>query len=421
MKPTDPLRPSPSSRQACPVVKQTVIAILFVIVLTGTAHAQLAVRGGMVYTMEGAPIENGVVLVRDGQIERVGPAASVAIPDGYRVLEAAVVTPGLVDARGTVGLSGILNQPQDQDHLDTSAPIQPELRMIDAYDPTEPLVEWVLGFGTTTVQVGPSPGAPVGGQTAIFKTNARTVDAGLVEDAPMVAITVGSGTRRNFDSPGTRSKLIAELRGAFMGAQQYAEGLANEDEAKRPARDLRKEALARVLSGEAAALITAHRANDILTALRLADEFDLRMILDGGAEAYLVTDELKAANVPVILHPTMIRAGGEAKNASFETAKLLRDAGLSVAIQSGYEGYVPKTRVVLFEAGIAAANGLGRDDALRTITIDAAQILGIADRVGSLAEGKDADLVLFDGDPFEYTSHVCTVIVGGDVAVDECR
>ena len=401
-------------------MKHSVIAIVALFFAAVPAQAQLAVRGGLVYTMDGDPIADGVVLVRDGTIERVGPAASTPIPDGYRVLDAAVVTPGLVDARGTVGLSGILNQPQDQDHLDTSEPIQPELRAIDAYDPTEDLVDWVLGFGVTTVQVGPSPGAPVGGQTAIFKTHARTVADGLVVDAPMVAFTVGSGTQRNFDSPGTRSKLIAELREALMEAQRYADDMANE-EAKRPARDLRKEALARVLSGEAAALITAHRAHDILTALRLADEFDLRMILDGGAEAYLVTDELKAANVPVILHPTMIRAGGEAKNASFETAATLHDAGLLVAIQSGYEAYVPKTRVVLFEAAVAAANGLGMEDALRAVTIDAAQILGIADRVGSLAEGKDADLVLFDGDPFEYTSHVCTVIAGGEIAVDECR
>ncbi len=401
-------------------MKHSVIAIVLFF-LAGSAHAQLAVRGERVYTMEGAPIENGVVLIRDGQIERVGPAGTVAIPDGYRVLDAAVVTPGLVDARGTVGLSGILNQPQDQDHLDTSDPIQPELRAIDAYDPTEDLVAWVLGFGVTTVQVGPSPGAPVGGQTAIFKTHARTVAEGLVADAPMVAFTLGTGFRGNFDSPGTRSKEIAMLRTALMEAQRYAEDMENEDEAKRPARDLRKEALARVLSGEAAALITAHRAHDILTALRLAEEFDLRMILDGGAESYLVIDQLKAANVPVILHPTMVRAGGETQSASFETAKTLHDAGLLVAIQSGYEAYVPKTRVVLFEAAVAAANGLGLENALRTVTIDAAQILGIADRVGSLAEGKDADLVLFDGDPFEYTSHVCTVIAGGEVAVDECR
>jgi imidazolonepropionase-like amidohydrolase len=401
-------------------VKYTVIAIA-ALLLAPLAHAQLAVRGGIVYPVDGAPIEDGVVLVRDGKIERVGPASAVVIPDGYEVREAAVVTPGLVDAYGTVGLSGILNQPQDQDHLDTSEPIQPELRAIDAYDPTEDLVAWVLSFGTTTVHVGPSPGAPVGGQTAIFKTNAATVADGLVAEAPMVAFAVGPDIRRNFDSPGTRSKLIAGLREALMEAERYVEDMQAEDEAERPARDLRKEALARVLSGEAAALFEAHRAHDILTALRLADEFGLRMILSGGSEAYLVTDELKAAGVPVILHPTMMRAGGEAQNASYETAALLRDAGIPVAIQSGYEGYVPKTRVTLFEAAVAAAHGLGMEDALRAVTLDAAQILGVDDRVGSLTAGKDADLVLFDGDPFEYTSHVCTVVVDGEIAADECR
>lgn len=407
------------SRQPLRPVKRVAIAVL--LLFTASAHAQIAVRGGVVHTMEGEAVENGVVLVRDGLIERVGPASSVTIPSGYRVLDAAVVTPGLVDARATVGVSGILNQPGDQNHLDTSAPIQPELRILDAYDPTEDLVAYVLGFGVTTAHVGPSPGAPVAGQTAVFRTHARTVADALMEEAPMVAFTLGSGIRRNFESPGTRSKEIAMLREALLGAQRYAEKMADEDESKRPDRDLRKEALARVLSGEAAALVTAHRAHDILTALRLADEFGLRLVLDGAAEAYLVTDQLSDARVPVILHPTMARPGGDLQSATFETAKLLRDAGITVAIQSGYEAYVPKTRVVLFEAAIAAANGLGMEDALRTITIDAARILGIDDRVGSLAEGKVADLVLFDGDPFEYTSHVCTVIAGGEIVSDECR
>ena len=401
-------------------MKTSVLAFI-VLLLAPAASAQLAVRGDVIHPVDGAPIENGVVLIRDGKIEAVGPASDVAIPDGYEIRDAVVVTPGLVDAYGTVGLSGILNQEGDQDHLDTSDPIQPELRAIDAYDPQEALVDWVREFGTTTVHVGPSPGAPVGGQTAIFKTHAETVAEGLVAEGPMVAFAVGPDIRRNFDSPGTRSKLIAGLREALMEAQRYAENSANDDETKRPARDLRKEALARVLSGEAAALVEAHRAHDILTALRLADEFDLRMILSGGSEAYLVTDELKAAGVPVILHPTMMRAGGEAKNASFETAATLRDAGIPVAIQSGYESYVPKTRVVLFEAAVAAANGLGREDALRAVTLAPAEILGIADRVGSLMVGKDADLVLYDGDPFEYTSHVCTVIIDGEIAADECR
>ena len=144
-------------------------------------------------------------------------------------------------------------------------------------------------------------------------------------------------------------------------------------------------------------------------------------MLDGAAEAYLLVDQIKAAGVPVILHPTMFRSRGEAKNLSFETAAKLRAAGIPVALQSGYEGYVPKTRVVLFEAAVAASNGLKFEEALATITVDAAKILGVDDRIGSIEAGKDADLALFDGDPFEYTSHCVGTVIDGRVVSDVAR
>jgi imidazolonepropionase-like amidohydrolase len=194
-----------------------------------------------------------------------------------------------------------------------------------------------------------------------------------------------------------------------------------QNEAEKPTRSLGMEALARALRREIPLLITAHRAHDLLAALRLSQEFNLRIILDGAAEAYLVADAIKAAGVPVILHATMVRARGETENLSMETAATLRKAGIPVALQSGYESYVPKTRVVLFEAAIAAAHGLSFVDALATVTIDAARILGIAGRVGSLEAGKDADLALFDGDPFEYTSHVVGVVIDGRVVSQEAR
>jgi imidazolonepropionase-like amidohydrolase len=392
--------------------------VLLPVVLPSGASAQIAVRADTVYTMEGPPIIGGIVLVRGTTIEAVGRASAVRIPAGYQVLEASVVTPGLIDARGTVGLSGILNQPHDQEHMDLSGPLQPELRALDAFAHDEELVGWVRSFGITTVQVGPSPGALSGGQTSVFKTRGRSADADLVSDAPMVQFTVGPSVRGNFQNAGTRARGIALLREALIGAQRYAE---QQNGDKAPARNLRNEALARVLSGEAVALITAHQAHDILTALRLAEEFGLRMVLDGGAEAYRVIDELRAAGVPVILHPTMMRAGGEVRNASMETAARLADAGILFAIQSGYEGYVPKTRVVLFEAAIAAANGLDRQRALAAITLDAARILGLESRVGSIAPGKDADLVLFNGDPFEYVTRVCGVLIEGEIVSSSCR
>lgn len=380
------------------------------------AAAQLAVRGETVYTMAGAPIRDGVVLIRDGKIERVGPAAQVQVPAGYRTLTARVVTPGLVDAHSVVGMAGYLNQRQDQDQLETSSPIQPELRAIDAYNTREELVAWLRDFGVTTVHTGHGPGALASGQTMIVKTVGDNLAEALVDSATMVAFTLGPSVSGNFKSPGTRPKSIAMLRTELLKAREY---MRKQDSAD-AARDLKLEALAAVLRGEMPALVTAQTATDILGALRLADEFGFELVLDGAAESYLVLDEIRRAGVPVILHPTMVRPGGEMRNATVETAPKLRAAGIPVALQSGYEGYVPKTRVVLFEAGQAAANGLSFEDALRTITIDAARIIGADRRVGSLEPGKDGDVVLFDGDPFEYTSHVCGVVVDGKVVSERC-
>ena len=147
----------------------------------------------------------------------------------------------------------------------------------------------------------------------------------------------------------------------------------------------------------------------------------LRLVLDGGADAHLLVDELVAAGIPVIVHATMARSTGERENLSFETAGRLDAAGIPIALQSGYESYVPKTRVVLFEAAVAAAHGLPRDRALRSITLGAAELLGIADRVGSLEVGKHGDVALFDGDPFEYTTHCVGTVIEGDVVSETVR
>jgi imidazolonepropionase-like amidohydrolase len=385
------------------------------------AAETLAVRVEKLWTAAGPPIADGVVLMRDGKIEKVGPAGEVRIPAGTRTIRGAVATPGLVDAHTVVGLSGIYNVDHDQDQLDTSSPIQPELRAVDAYNPRERLVEWLRELGVTTIHTGHGPGALAAGQTMVAKTVGDTVAEAVVVPEAMVAMTLGPEVGENFDSPGTRAKGVAMLRADLVKAQEYARKLESAEADKRPARDLKLEALARVLAGELPALVTAHSAVDIATALRLADEFGFRLVLDGASEAYLMLDEIAAAGVPVVLHPTMARLGGETRSASLETAAKLADAGIPFAIQSGYEPYVPKTRVVLFEAAVAAANGLGFERALAAVTIDAARIVGVADRVGSLAPGKDADVVVYDGDPFEYASHVCHVIVGGRVVSEVCR
>ncbi len=401
-------------------------AFVFQVVVSSTAAcAQVAVRGETVYTMAGPPIQNGVVLITDGKIEKVGPASQVEIPEGYRTLAAKVVTPGLIDAHTVVGLTGFMNQAQDQDQLERSEPIQPELRAIDAYNPQERLVQWVREFGVTSIHTGHAPGLPISGQTMIAKTTGETVDQAVRVTTSMIAVTLGEGAKGKVKgknaSPGTRSKVMALIRSELVKAREYARKRETAKEDKKPKRDLRLEVLGRVLQREVPLLITAHKAYDIISALRLAREFDLKIVLDGAAEAYMVLDQIKQAGVPVIIHPTMYRAVGERKNLSMETAAKLKEAGILFALQSGYESYVPKTRVVLFEAAIAAAFGLSFEDALGSVTISAARILGIDKFVGSLEAGKDGDVALFDGDPFEYTTHCIGVIIEGRVVSDVKR
>ncbi|HEV2914879.1 MAG TPA: amidohydrolase family protein [Pyrinomonadaceae bacterium] len=399
------------------------LASLFIIALAAvSALAQVAVRGETVYTMSGPAIRDGVVLIRDGKIERVGPSSAVTIPSGYKTISARVVTPGLIDAHSVVGLAGYLNQPHDQMQLERSAPIQPELRAVDAYNGRDRLVEWLRGFGVTTIHTGHGPGSLISGQTMIVKTTGGEVDQSTITQTAMIAASVGeAGLAPSGRSPGTYSKEIALLRAELLKAQEYDRKRASAKEGEKGSRDLRAEALVRVLKGELPLLVTVHRAHNIIAVLRLAREFNIRVILDGAAEAYLVVDQIKAAGVPVIIHPTMTRAAGETENLSMETAATLRKAGVSVALQSGYENYVPKTRVVLFEAAIAAANGLSFDEALAVITIDAARLLGISTRVGSLETGKDADLALYDGDPFEYTTHCTATLIDGKVVSEEAH
>ena len=374
-----------------------------------TAHAQLAIKGELVYTMNGEAITNGVVLVKGGKIEALGTAQSVTIPAGYTVITAKVVTPGLIDAHSVIGLNGALNQPHDQMALDGGGSIQPELRAIDAYNAEERLIEWVRQFGVTTIHTGHQPSALISGQTMIAKTFGKNVDEVTLVPTAMIAVTLGNDANAGAGkSPGTRAKQVAMLRAELIKATE------NSKKADAP-KDLRSVAMMAVIKREIPLLITANKAQDIMTAIRLAKEFNLRVVLDGAADAQIVINEIKASGFPVIIHPTMARPNGDANGLSMEDAAKLKAAGILVALQSGYEGYVPKTRVVLYEAAMAAANGMSKRDALALITIDAAKILGLDARIGSIAVGKDADIALYDGDPFEWTTHCIGTVINGVV------
>lgn len=406
-------------------IMKSVFLTVLIASCTITGYAQTyAIKGQKVYQVSGPVIENGVVIVRDGKIAEVGPESRVRIPQGVEVTEAMVVTPGFIDARSVVGLAGALNiQGSDQDQLERSSPFQPELRAIDAYNAREFLVEWVRELGITTLHTGHGPGAIASGQTMIVKTTGETLEEAVVDSVTMVAFTLGQTVTSNYSSVGSRSRIVAMLRSEFLKAQEYDKKVKNagDDASKLPARDLRLEIMAKVLNKEVKALFTAQRVTEIMAALRLQKEFGFDMVLDGAAEAYLVLDEIKAAGVPVFIHPTMVRTGGDTQNASWETAAKLAEAGIPFAFQAGFEGYVPKTRIVHYEAAIAVANGLPYDKAIHALTLGAAELLGIASRVGSLERGKDADIALFNGDPFEYTTHTTGVMINGQWVSTEAR
>lgn len=396
------------------------------LLLPYAASAQIAVKGETVWTMtSNTPITNGVVLINaNGKIEAVGTESQVKIPSNYKVISAKVVTPGLIDAHSVIGLNGYLNQPHDQMALEQSSPMQPELRAIDAYNSDDKLIEWVRSFGITTVHTGHAPAALVSGQTMIVKTVGKTADEAAIIPTAMIAVTLGEiSLAGQGKSPGTRAKQASMLRNELIKAQESVakQGANKKDDDKKPSSEMRAEMMQKVIRREIPLLVTAQRAQDIMTAIRLAKEFNIKIILDGVAEAQTVISEIKASGFPVIVHPTMYRAAGELENLSMETAAKLKAAAIPFAMQSGYETYVPKTRVVLYEAAVAAANGLSFRDALATVTIDAAKILGLENKIGSLEKNKDGDIALYDGDPFEYTTHCTGTIIDGQVVSDVVR
>ena len=302
---------------------------------------------------------------------------------------------------------------------EASAPVQAGLRALDAFNPNEPLLAFVREFGVTTVQAGPGDGNVIGGQAGVFKTAGASADAMALRPVSAMLFNLSDDPREVYGSqqkaPGTRMASAALIRQELLQAQAPADK-------DTPEADLGRAALRRVLDRELKAIFIAHRGSDIDTALRLIAEFGLDGQIAYGTEAFLVAERLKRAGVPVLLGPVSQRIGSiETLNARLDTAARLAAAGVPFAFGMGHEAYVPKSHVLIHELTLAVANGLDRDAAVRAATLEAARLLGVADRVGSIAPGKDADLVLFDGDPFEYTSHVTAVVIDGAVVSGERR
>jgi len=403
---------------------------LLICAASTTALAQnVAVLADHLYTMaEGTQGGPGLVLIRDGRIEAVHPGQQQQPPDGYTVLKAAFVTPGLIDADTTAGISGAYNVSADQDQDEATDPNTADVRTLDSFNPSERLLKVLNQYGVTTVQSAPGPRNPIAGRAGIFKTagtgsGPATVEQLVVRQESAMVFNLGETPKATYGkkekAPSTRMKTAEIIRHALADTKAYEEKWDKwkkdgSDISKQPSREMKLEALVPVVDGKLPAIFNAYRADDIDTAMRIGAEFHLHYMLASVTEGYLIADAIRRAGVPCLLGPVMQRFDSlQTANATFENAAILKRAGIPIALMTGYEGYVPKNRILLFEAGIAAANGLSMEDTLRTVTAGAAKILGIDDRVGSLAPGKDADVVLFDGDPFEYTSHALAVLTSG--------
>ncbi len=399
---------------------------------SSTRAQNVAISADHLYSMDGTAPQGGpgLVLIRDGKIEAVRSGANLAAPAGYQALHAVYVTPGLIDTDTTTGVSGAYNIPADQDQDESTDPNTADVHVRDSLNPQDLLYRYVNSFGVTTLQVAPGDRNPIAGVAGIFKTVGpqsaiTTVDQISLRPESAMVFNLGEGPKETYGSartaPMTRMKTAEIIRHALLDAQQYRAKWDKwqkdgSDATKLPTLDTRLAVLAEVVAGKLPAIFNAYRADDIDTAIRIGTEFRLKYMIASATEAYLITDVVRKAGVPVLLGPVMQAPfRHETANATYENAALVSQAGIPMALMTGYEAYVPKSRILIFEAAIAAANGLGLEGALRAITISAAKILGVDGKLGSLAAGKDADVVLFDGDPFEYTSHVQTVLVGGAV------
>lgn len=378
-----------------------------------------------IHTAAGQVLPNGLIVIQDGMILSIEANSKRPVPNDVAVLNTSDVTPGLIDAHTTAGVSGSWNIPADQDQDESSDPNQADIRVLDGFNPTEPLMEYLRANGVTVVHATPGRAAVIAGQSGVFRTNGRTAESAALKPVSGLLVNLGESPKEAFKEKGPKTRMgVASLvRKAFSEAQSYQSKKQQSPPTNLGGQSPKLESLLPTLEGKVPVYFAAHRADDILTALRIADEFKLKPIIVLGTDGFLIADELAKRKVPVIVHPTTQRPGGsmETRHTLLANAAFLKSKGVPVTICTSYEGYVPKQRNLRHEAGMAAANGLGHDGALRAVTIDAAKLLGIDKDYGSLEVGKVADLILYDGDPFEHATHVTGTIMNGKVVYDRAE
>ncbi|HEV8221148.1 MAG TPA: amidohydrolase [Streptosporangiaceae bacterium] len=385
------------------------------------AGSTVAITGGRVVPVTADPIENGTVLIEDGKITAVG--AGLAVPDGAQVIDAAGqwVLPGFIEVHGHVGVHEEAKGWAGSDTNEMTEPVTAQVRALDAINPADLGFRDAITGGVLAVNVNPGSGNPIGGQTVALRCWGRTVDEMLLREPSGLKSALGENPKRVYGEqgkmPSTRLGTAAVIRGAFVAAANYlakldAEAAKPEADRKPVDRDLKLEALGRVLRREIPWRQHCHRADDIATALRIAEEFGYDLVIDHGTEAHLVADLLAARNIPVIIGPLFTsRSKVELLNRSLANPGRLAKAGVTIAITTDHP--VVPIHFLVHQATLAVKEGLDRDTALAALTINPARIAGVDGRLGSIEPGKDADLVLWSGDPLDVFSRAQRALIGG--------
>jgi imidazolonepropionase-like amidohydrolase len=380
----------------------------------------IAIVNGYVVPVSREPIENGVVLIRDGVIEAVGAASEVTVPDDVAVVDAAGrwVLPGFIESHGHVGIHEEANGPAGDDTNEMTTPNTAAVRAIDAINIDDEGFRDALSGGVTSVVVKPGSGNPIGGQTVAIKTwGGRIIDEQVIREAVSVKSALGENPKRVYgaknQTPSTRLGVAMIIREAFVAAQNYRIQRDNAlVEGKPFDRDLSKETLVRVLDGELAWDQHTHRHDDIATALRLADEFGYRLVINHGTEAHKIADVLAERDIPVIFGPMFTsRSKVELRDRAIANLATLAAAGVRVAITTDHP--VVPINFLVYQAALAVKDGLPRETALEALTVNPAAFLRLDDRVGSLTPGLDGDVVVWSGDPLDVNSRAERVFIGG--------
>ena len=382
----------------------------------------IAITGGRVVRIEGDPIDGGTVLMVDGKIAAVEDA-DFKPPPGTDLVDATGkwVLPGFIDAHAHLGVYEEGEGWAGRDTNELTGPVQAHVRALDAINPAEEGFRDAITGGVLAVNINPGSGNPIGGQTVAIRCWGRTVDEMVLREPAGLKSALGENPKRVYgekkESPSTRLGTAAVIRSAFVEASNY---LAKQEKEKGQssersevtARDLKLEALGRVLRREIPWRQHCHRADDIATAMRLAAEFGYDLVIDHGTEAYLLADKIAAAGIPVVIGPLLTsRSKVELRNRSLANPGRLAAAGVTIAITTDHP--VVPVHFLIHQATLAVKEGLDPVTALRAVTIHPARIIGVADRLGSLTVGKDADLVIWSGDPLDVMSRAEVAYIAG--------